>query len=67
MSEALTVGASPDELLVQDGFSSRYINEVLLSRVLEEASPTPTYMNKLSLMHSWSGTRAPDGYGNRNC
>jgi len=67
MSETLTVGAPPDELLVQDGFSSRYINEALLSRVLEEVGPTPTYMNKLSLMYSWSGTRAPDGYGKRNC
>lgn len=37
-SKAQMVGDSPDELLVQDGYSTRYINEVLLSRVLDEVS-----------------------------
>lgn len=35
-SEIQTVAGSPEELLVQDGYSTRYINEVLFSRVLEE-------------------------------
>lgn len=35
-SEIQTVTGSPEELLVQDGYSTRYINEVLFSRVLEE-------------------------------
>jgi hypothetical protein len=34
-----TVGVSPEELLIQDGYSSRYINEALLSRILEEVGP----------------------------
>jgi hypothetical protein len=37
-SESRNAGWPPDELLVQDGYSSRYINEALLSRVLEEVS-----------------------------
>lgn len=37
-SESQNAGWPPDELLVQDGYSSRYINEALLSRVLEEVS-----------------------------
>lgn len=36
ISETQAVADSPEELLVQDGYSTRYINEVLLSRVLEE-------------------------------
>lgn len=36
MSEKQSVADSPEEMLVQDGCSTRYINEVLLSRVLEE-------------------------------
>ena len=37
-----TVGDNSEELLVQDGYSTRYINDVLLSRVLEEvSSPLP--------------------------
>jgi hypothetical protein len=37
MGDLQTKGDSPkEELLVQDGYSSRYVNEVLLSRILEE-------------------------------
>jgi hypothetical protein len=38
--ETQSVGASPEELLMQAGYSIRYINEALLSRVLEEVRPT---------------------------
>jgi hypothetical protein len=51
MSDTQTVGVSPEELLVQDGYSSRYINEVLLSRVLEEVSSTLQYTDQLSLIY----------------
>ena len=37
-NETQKAGWLPDELLVQDGSSSHYINEALLSRVLEEVS-----------------------------
>lgn len=37
-NEIQKAGWPQDELLVQDGSSSRYINEALLSRVLEEVS-----------------------------
>lgn len=37
-NETQTVGASPEELLLQDGHSVRSINEVLISRVSEEVS-----------------------------
>ena len=36
VSESPMAVGSPNELIVQDGYSSRYINEALLSRVLEE-------------------------------
>jgi ribosomal protein L37E len=38
MTESRTAGGSHDELIIQDGYSSRYINEALLLRVLEEVS-----------------------------
>jgi hypothetical protein len=36
MGKIPTVESSPEELLVQDGESSRYINEIILSRILDE-------------------------------
>jgi hypothetical protein len=40
-----TVG-SPAELLVRDGDTSRYINEMILSRILDEVSPIVTNLWK---------------------
>jgi hypothetical protein len=40
-----TVG-SPAELLVRDGDTSRYINEVILSRILDEVRPIVTHLWK---------------------
>ena len=52
INETQTVGVSSEELLVQDGYSSRYINEVLLSRILEEVGSTLQYTDRTSLTHS---------------
>lgn len=35
-NQSPAAGSSPEELLVQDGDSSRYINEVILSRILDK-------------------------------
>jgi hypothetical protein len=35
-----------EELLVQDGYSSRYVNEILLSRILDEVAFSP-YIHRL--------------------
>lgn len=37
--------SSPEELLVQDGDTSRYINEVILSRILDKVRATLLYMD----------------------
>lgn len=36
MGQSPAAESSPEELLVQNGDSSRYINEVILSRILDE-------------------------------
>lgn len=47
VSETQSVADSPEEMLVRDGYSTRYINEVLLSRVLEEVSPWGIHISSI--------------------
>jgi hypothetical protein len=57
-----TVG-SPAELLVRDGDTSRYINEVILSRILDEVRLISTNSWKKKTAHCMDrlGTRASSG------
>jgi hypothetical protein len=53
---------SPAELLVRDGDTSRYINEVILSRILDEVRLTSTTLRAQQANSvDWPGTRASGG------
>ncbi|KAN0091771.1 Fungal specific transcription factor domain containing protein [Hyaloscypha variabilis] len=59
MGKIPTVESSPEELLVQDGESSRYINEIILSRILDEERELQAVMrsscvNSIRARKTWS-------------
>jgi hypothetical protein len=61
MNEPQTAGVSPEELLLQDGYSSRYVNEALLFAIYFAATISLTSTNAANLLSQPKST-APNNY-----